>query len=408
MHQRLTKTLSLLVAFGCWALGSEARAQTFSAPENVTAGSSAEAVATNGTGTTALAFSGATFTVRSGGHWSAPASLSAATDLEANVAVAPNGDVLAVWSFRTTNTYLPNEAQAAFYSAGHWGSVLTISNDVYGNVYSRGLPSIGFDGNSQATLIWEEIATQSPLGCALKAVAGNAASGFGSARTLSTTATCFGWTRLSVNAAGQALAVEGVPGILSGAVISVARSASGAWSPPVTVAPAGVYRQRQPKVGLASDGSAVLLWLTNASVRYSVLSAGTWSAPATLPVLAGGAGGVADLAVDGAGDAMALFTQTGIAPGGYSTYRPAGATSAWQPKVSLPSGSSLQVVATPAGTFSIGGQTVSTRRAGGTSFSSFTFSNADTTLIAAGSGTIAAILEGTPSNVLQFSSAPVP
>lgn len=65
-------------------------------------------------------------------------------------------------------------------------------------------------------------------------------------------------------------------------------------------------------------------------------------------------------------------------------------------------------MATPAGTFSIGGQTVSTRRAGGTSFSTFTFSNADTTLIAAGSGTIAAILEGTPSNVLQFSSAPVP
>lgn len=408
MNQHMTKALSVLGVVAWWALGSEAQAQTFSTPENITAGSFAEAAATNGTGTTAVAFNGATFTVRSGGHWSTPATLSPETNLEAKVAVAPNGDVLAVWSFRTTNTYIPNEAQVAFYSAGHWGSVTTISSNVYGNVYSRGLPSIAFDGGSQATLIWEEIATQNPLGCALRAVVGNAASGFGSAQTISTASTCFGWTRLSLNAGGQALAVEGVPGILSGAVISIARSASGVWSAPVTVAPAGVYRQRQPKVGLAGNGSAVLLWLTNGSVRYSVLSAGTWSAPVTLPVLVGGAGGVDDLAVDSAGDAVALFTQTGIGAGGYATYRPAGATSTWQPKTALPSGSSLQVVATPAGTFSIAGQTVSTRLAGGTNFSTFTFANASSTLLAAGTGSIAAILEGTPNNMLQFSSAPVP
>jgi hypothetical protein len=408
MNQHVTKALSLLVVAASWAFCSEARAQTWSAPENITAGSSAEAAATNGTGISAVAFNGATFTVRSGGHWSTPATLSPATDLEANVAVAPNGDVLAVWSFRTTNTYIPNEAQAAFYSGGHWGSVITISSNVYGNVYSRGLPSIGFDGNSKATLIWEEIATPSPLGCALKAVTGSAATGFGSAQTISTASTCFGWTRLSINTTGQALAVEGVPGILSGAVVAIDRSASGSWSAPVTVGAAGVYRQRQPKVGLASDGSAVLLWLTNASVRYSVRSGGTWSTPATLPVLVGGAGGTADLAVDAAGDAVALFTQTGIGAGGYSTYRPAGATSSWQPKVALPSGSALQVVATPAGTFSVAGQTVSTRLAGGTSWSTFTFTNASTTLLAAGSGSIAAVLEGTPANELQFSTAAVP
>jgi hypothetical protein len=70
-----------------------------------------------------------------------------------NIAVAANGDVLAVWSFRTTNTYLPNEEQAAFFSGGHWGSTITISNKVYGNVNGFGLPGIGFDSHSQATLI---------------------------------------------------------------------------------------------------------------------------------------------------------------------------------------------------------------------------------------------------------------
>jgi len=399
---------ALLSIMGSLTWSTVAGAQTWSNPEVIANGFTAEATATNGTGTAAVAFAGATFTVRSGGRFSNPVTLSPATDLEANVSVAPNGDVLAVWSFRTTNTYIPNEAQAAFYSNGHWGSVITISNDIYGNVSSRGLPAIGFDGNSRATLVWEEMIGQSPLGCGLKAVVGTAAGGFGTAQLISSASTCFGWTRLAVASSGQALAVQGVPGILSGAVVAIDRDANGAWSAPVTVGASGVYRQRQPKVGLATDGSAVLLWLTNASVRYSVRSSGTWSQAATLPVLVGGAGGAADLAVDTAGNAVALFTQTGIGGGGYSTYRPAGAASNWQPKLSLPSGSALEVVGTPGGTFVIGGQTVSTRLAGGSTWSSHNFTNASSTLVAAGPGGAAAILEGTPTNQLLFSTAAVP
>jgi len=266
----------------------------------------------------------------------------------------------------------------------------------------------GANRNSQATLIWEEITSPSPLACGLKAVTGTAATGFGGAQTISTASTCFGWTQLAVDPSGRALAVEGVPGILSGAVVAIDRDAGGVWLAPVTVGAAGVYRQRQPKVGLASDGSAVLLWLTNASVRYSVRTGGIWSTPAVLPVLVGGAGGAADLAVDAAGNAVALFTQTGIGAGAYSTYRPAGAASTWQPKNALPSGAALQVVATPAGSFIIGGQTVSTRLAGSTTWTTHTFSTASSTVVAAGPGNAVAILEGTPTSQLESSTASVP
>jgi hypothetical protein len=120
----------------------------------------------------------------------------------------------------------------------------------------------------------------------------------------------------------------------------------------------------------------------------------------------GGAGGSADLAVDGAGNAVALFTQTGIAPGGYSTYRPAGGS--WQPKIPLPTGSALNVVASAGGSFVIAGQTVSTRLGGSSVWSSHTFASADTTLVAIGDTQAMAVLEGTPNSQLLVSTTTLP
>lgn len=386
---------------------SAAAAQTWTTPSVATNGSIANAVATNGLGTSAILTTGATVVVKSGSSWGSPVTLSPQTNLEANLAVAPNGDVLAVWSYRTSNTYLPIVAQAAFFTGGKWGAPITLSSNVYGNVSSRGLPAIGFDSSSKATVVWEEVTNSSPMACGLKAATGSAALGLAAAQTISTASTCFGWTRLAVNASGEAVAVQGVPGILSGAVVAISRSAGGAWGVPVTVGVAGVYRQRQPKVGLGNNGTAVLFWLTNGSLRYSVRSSNTWSAAATLPVLVGGAGGAADLAVDGFGNAVALFSQTGIGAGGYSTYLPVGGS--WQAKVALPSGSALNVVASAGGTFVIGGQTVSTRLGGSSTWSQTTFSSASAgSAVAIGAQQAMAVLEGTPTSQLLVSTEAIP
>jgi hypothetical protein len=110
--------------------------------------------------------------------------------------------------FRTTNTYIPNQAQVAFFTAGHWGSPITISTNVYGNVNSFGLPGIGFDSHSQATLIDEEITTPSPIACALGARTGSAAGGFGSRRPFPTLPPVSVSPNSPVNSAGEAVAVE--------------------------------------------------------------------------------------------------------------------------------------------------------------------------------------------------------
>jgi hypothetical protein len=306
--------------------------------------------------------------------------------------------VLAVWSFRTTNTYIPNQAQARFFTAGHWGSTITLSTNVYGNVYSFGLPSIGFDLHSQVTVIWEQVTNPTAVTCSLQAATGNASNGIGSAQTISNSSTCYGWNRLAVNSGGQAVAVEGAAGILTGAVIGISRDANGSWSAPATVA-ASAYRQNQPKVGLGDDGTAVVVWRTRTGVSYAVRSNSTWSAAAGLPVLAGQAGGGTSVAVDGSGNAVAIFQQVTISPGIYATYRPVGGS--WQPKVQLSSG--VQVVATHAGTFVDGGATVvSTRLAGNSNWNQNTF--AGTAIVNAASG-LAVALVGPQVSV---SSAAVP
>lgn len=365
-------------------------AQTWNTPQFVANGGGI-AVSTNGTTSAVLfmpASGGLQASVKTGSSWSAPETLSSLGPYgtgTGNIMVAPNGDVLAVWSFRTTNTYIPNEAQAAFYTSGHWGSPITISANVYGNVNSYGLPGIGFDNHSQATLIWEEITNPTTVTCALRAETGNSSSGFGVAQTISNATTCYGLAKLAVNSAGEAVAVEGATGILTGAVIGISRSITGTWGTPVTIA-ASAYRQNNPSVGLGNDGTAVAVWRTRTGVSYSVRSGGTWSAAAGLPQLTGQAGGSTGVAVDGSGNAVAIFSQVTISPGTYATYRPVNGT--WQTKVQLSSG--LPVAATPAGSFVASGTTVSTRLAGTNNWTTHTFSGS--AFVNAGPGTAIAVV----------------
>jgi hypothetical protein len=80
--------------------------------------------------------------------------------------------------------------------------------------------------------------------------------------------------------------------------------------------------QNNPNVGLGNDGTAVVVWRTRTGVSYAVRSGGSWSAAAGLPVLVGQAGGSTGVAVDGSGNAVAIFAQVTISPGTYATYRP--------------------------------------------------------------------------------------
>ena len=179
--------------------------------------------------------------------------------------------------------------------------------------------------------------------------------------------------------------MEGATGILTGPVVAFSRSLTGSWGTPVTVA-ASAYRQNNPNVGLGNNGTAVAVWRTRSGVSYAVRSGGTWTAAAALPVLSGQAGGVTGVAVDGSGNAVAIFTQVTISPGTYAAYLPVGGS--WQQKTLLSSG--VPVAATPAGTFVASGTTVSTRLAGTSNWTTHTFSGS--AIVNAGSGLAIALV----------------
>ena len=188
--------------------------------------------------------------------------------------------------------------------------------------------------------------------------------------------------------------------------MAVSRDANGSWAAPVTLA-SSVYRQRQPKVGLGNEGTAVVVWLTRGGVSYANRANGSWSAAAPLPgVLAGRAGGVSGVAVDAGGNALATFTLTSLTPGVFSTYRPVHGT--WQAPVQLPAGP-IPVKATPAGTFVVGsGSTVATRAAGSSSWTSTEFTNDSIVDVAAGTGSAMVTLGGVAPNSIAVSTEKVP
>jgi hypothetical protein len=392
------------------AASSTAIAQSWSAPQVVgtvpylTGG----AAATNGS-TSAVVFAAGVAAgnqyeiqavVRSGASWGSPVVLEPQFlyAVSFSVAVAPNGDVLAAWRYDATTAADSGVVQVALYTAGHWAAPLTLST----SGLNGGVPSIAFDGQSLATVVWEQSTSSSS--CALKAVRSTAAHAFGAAQSISSA--CYGFVNLAVNSGGQAVAVQGASGIRTGPIMAVSRDASGSWSTPVTLA-SSVYRQRQPKVGMGNEGTAVVVWLTNAGVSYANRSNGTWSAAAPLPgVLSGRAGGVSGVAVDASGNALATFTLTSLTPGVFATYKPV--QGSWQASVELPAGP-IPVKATPAGSFVVGsGGTVATRAAGSSSWTSTDFTNDTIVDVATGSGTAMVTLGGVAANSIAVSSEKVP
>jgi len=346
---------------------SSAHAQTWSAPQFVENGGPA-AVSANANGTAAVISAGLA-AVKTAGVWGTPVLLGSGSPAS-NIKVAPNGDILAIWSFRTSNTYVPVEAQAAFFSGGHWGPTLTITTTEYGNVYNFGPPSIGFDGNNQATVVWEEFNGSK---CSVVAITGNAASGFGARQTISNESTCQGWIQLAVNHSGQAVAVIGVPGILSGPVVAISRDTNGTWEAPVTLE-AQQYRQLQPRIGLGDDGTAVAVCTQRTTGSYSVRSPnGVWSAAAVLPGVSA-VSNTSYVAVDGTGNAVVAYEQYQLPAGLLVMYRPAGGS--WGTRVLLESnaGPAGEAVS-PAGTFVVAsGGAVYTLLPGGSTWNKTSFS----------------------------------
>jgi hypothetical protein len=116
--------------------------------------------------------------------------------------------------------------------------------------------------------------------------------------------------QVTVNAQGNAVAVWTRSNGSNDIVQAAARSAAGSWQAPVNLSAAG-QNASDPQVGVDGQGDAVAVWTrsngTNTVVQAAARSGReTWQAPINLSA-AGQNAGAPQVAVDGRGDAVAVW-----------------------------------------------------------------------------------------------------
>ena len=159
---------------------------------------------------------------------------------------------------------------------------------------------------------------------------------------------------LAVNSAGAAIiAWNGI----DTAILADSGTVLGGFAAPVAVSPS-YGRGAHPQVALNDAGSASLAWSIGTTNKAATRSpGGIWSAPTQLSASSSGG---ADTAIDGAGNAVAVFEELypvglGTATPLYASWRPADGS--WGPAIQLTAltdSASGHVAADAAGTFVVG------------------------------------------------------
>jgi hypothetical protein len=269
------------------------------------------------------------------------------------VAVGPTGRAVALWGSvvgcPASCTYI---LQASVRPpGGSWGAPVTLSSELN---WGTGGVTLGMDGAGDAIAAWVGFYAGASHYAILPAGSGS----WGPAQTLSTYVQ--GDARnlsLAVSPNGSAVVAYATQ---HDAIWAVSGTILGGFSAPVFVGAGDYGKNSAPKAALDDAGQASLVWSESTGTHAATRSpAGTWSAPA---VLAPQASSSVATAIDGAGNAIAVFGSS------YSWHLAGGS---WGPATALPAGSSGGLaVADPAGTFvyADSGGNAFTFAAGATSF----------------------------------------
>ncbi len=250
------------------------------------------------------------------------------------VALSPDGHVVAVWG-RTVGCPAACQyiVQAAVRSpGGGWGAPVTLTTDLY---FGGGGIVLGMDGAGNAIAAWVSSYANASHYAVLPA-----GGSWGPARELSN-----GNVQGAAHGLGLAVSPNGSVVVAfankGDAIWAASGSVLGGLSAPVFVATGDYSKVSVPKVALDDAGQASLVWSQTTRTEAATRSpGGTWSAAA---VLASQASSSVATALDGAGNAIAVFGSS------YSWHLAGGS---WGPAASLPAGSSGGLaVADPAGTF---------------------------------------------------------
>jgi hypothetical protein len=268
------------------------------------------------------------------------------------MALSPDGRAVALWG---STVGCPASCSYILQASvrppgGSWGAPVTLSTEL--NWGAGGLV-LGMDGSGNAIAAWVGFYADASHYAVLPA-----GGTWGPARTLSTYVQ--GHARnlgLAVSPDGSAVVAYATE---HDAIWAVSGTVLGGFSAPVFVAAGDYSKVSAPKVAVDDAGNASLVWSQTTRTEAATRSpGGAWSAAA---VLASQSSSSVSTAIDGAGNAIAVFGSS------YSWHLAGGS---WKTAASLPSGSSGGLAAAdPAGTFVYADSTGNafTFTAGATSF----------------------------------------
>jgi hypothetical protein len=238
-------------------------------------------------------------------RWLAPADLSAAgrDAEEPQVAVDPAGDAVAVWTrFDGAHTVV----QAAVRQAG--GSWVPSGNlSVAGRDAEE--PDVGIDGAGNAIAVWRRHDGSKYIVQSATRPAGGAWQG---PVDLSTAGETAKEPDLAVDAAGDAVAVWARFDGLDFIVQAAAKPAGGGWQGPLDLSDAGQDAE-EPQVAIDSSARALAVWSRYDGSDFVVQSArrlgGAWEKPPLDVSVAGQRAEEPQVALDPAGNAVAVWSR---------------------------------------------------------------------------------------------------
>jgi len=250
------------------------------------------------------------------------------------LALSPDGHAVAVWG---ATVGCPAACDYIVQAAvrppgGSWGAPETLTTDLY---FGGGGIVLGMDGAGNAITAWVGNYANASHYADLPA-----GGHWGKVQTLSTSSGQGAARNLSLAVSPDGSAVVAFAGGGDG-IWAASGTVLGGFSAPVHVAAGDYSKDSAPKAALDDAGQASLIWSQTTRTEAATRSpGGTWSAAA---VLASQASSSVATAVDGAGNAIAVFGSS------YSWHLAGGS---WGPAAPVPAGSSGGLVAAdPAGTF---------------------------------------------------------
>ncbi len=339
---------SLLTAsLGAWALGAgtalapPAQALTSWSPPVQLPGACGAALAVNAAGAQVAAgyqqnadnsFSVQVCTSADGQNWSAPVTLG--QGVSPAVAIAPDGRAVVAWEGASNN--VSNVQASVRPPGGQWSPAVTLTSD-YGH------PVVGMDGSGNAVAAWAALA--GPIETASLPAGGT----WTAVTTLATRGQA---VDLAVNATGSAIITWGT----RTATVAASGTVLGGFAAPVTLGPPPPYPVGHTRVVLNGLGEAAAAWPNGAPADMVATRSpdGTWTPAVKLSTTPDGP---IDVAIDGAGNALAIFGQMDVSGSNvtatlYTSKHPAGGTWSTPAVLSVPgdAAASPHVAADAAGT----------------------------------------------------------